>query len=75
MVLGVIGSNIIIIFFFYIKGADVTSMFCRHICPLTWAILLHMANPIAAMALNAGSASHRSNRQGTFGKNLQRIFT
>jgi hypothetical protein len=58
MVLGVIGNDIIIIFFFYYVGdADVTFIFYHHICPLTWAILLHMANPMAAMTLNAGSAS------------------
>jgi hypothetical protein len=43
---------IFVFFIFNVRGADVT-IFCRNVCPLTWAVLLHMANSMAVVALNA----------------------
>src|SRR6266540_2456490 len=44
----------------YIRSANVTTIFCNNICPLTRAIPHHMANPMAAMALNPSGAARRS---------------
>jgi hypothetical protein len=59
MALGVVSGGII---FLYVRGADVTAIASRHICPLTWTILLHMAKSMVAVALNVGSVSRRSHR-------------
>src|SRR6266540_2004549 len=44
----------------YIRSANVTTIFCNNICPLTRAIPHHMANPMAAMALNPSGAARGS---------------
>jgi len=47
--------TIIIFFLFFIfnvKGADV-AILCSNVCPLTRAVLLHMANPMATVALDS----------------------
>jgi hypothetical protein len=49
----------IIIFFLYfilnVRGADV-AILCSNVCSLTWAALLHMAKPMATVALDARGA-------------------
>ena len=60
MSLGVLGSDLFINVVFNVRGADVTSIFCSNVCPLTWAFLLHMAKSLAAVTLKAGHASRRS---------------
>jgi hypothetical protein len=72
MALGVIGGGIIFIIFFYVRGADVTAIASRHICPLTWTILLHMDKSMAAVALNVRSVSHQSDRWSTLNWTLQK---
>src|SRR5207244_4648450 len=44
----------------YIRSANVTTIFCNNICPLTRAIPNHMANSIVAMALNPSGADYGS---------------
>ena len=69
------GGSDILLLILHIGGAHVTAIICRHICPPTWAIFLHMAKTMAAVALNPCSASRRSNRGGTTSRYLHRIFT
>jgi hypothetical protein len=49
--LNVVSTILLIVF--YTRGADVASIFCRQICPLTRAIVLHVANTMTTVTLNA----------------------
>ena len=55
-------------FFFFIfnVGGTNVAVFGSNVCPLTWAILLHMSKSMAAVALN-GRASRRGHGGRTLG--------